>query len=260
MVKEKTHIAEWKKQEVHELAELMKKKTVMIVSIKNLPSAQFQEIKKKVRDKATIKVAKKSLIDFALDHSGVKELHDLVPFVEDSSAILFSDTDAFEISGMLSSEKTPAKAKAGQEAPEDIEIKAGPTDLIPGPDISVLSSVGLQPKVENGKIAVMKDKILCKKGEKINALKASILAKLGIAPFKIGLEPVAAYMDGKVYADIKINKEEMLDDLIEKYSRALAFAVSLAYPSKESLSFILGKAASHEKAISALIKSDSNSN
>ena len=77
----------------------------------------------------------------------------------------FSDTDAFEISGILADEKSPAKAKPGQESPEDIEIKAGPTELLPGPDISALSAVGLQPKVEEGKIAIAVDATLLKKGE-----------------------------------------------------------------------------------------------
>ena len=254
--KVETHVSEEKKREVKELGELMKKKTVMIVSIMGLPSAQFQSIKKSLRDKATIKVTKKSLIDFALDHSGVKELHELVPYVKDNTAILFSDADAFEISGVLADEKTPAKAKIGQEAPEDIEIKAGPTELLPGPDISALSAVGLQPKVEDGKIAIVNDAILCKKGEKISEQKASILAKLDITPFEIGLEPVAAYMEGKVYKDIKIDKEAFLQEFLEAYSRGLAFAVSIDYVNDETLPFILGKAAAHEGAISILVKED----
>ncbi|GAF98927.1 unnamed protein product, partial [marine sediment metagenome] len=201
--KKETHVSEEKKQKVKELAELMKKKTVMIVSIKNLPSAQFQDIKKKLRGKAKIQVAKKKLIDFALDHSGIKELHELIPYVEESTAILFSDKDTFEISGILASEKSPSKAKEGQEAPEDIIVHAGPTELLPGPDISALSAVGLAPKVEKGKIHIMQDTVLVKAGEAISSEKASVMAKLDIIPFKIGIEPVASY-DGdekKVYAE-----------------------------------------------------------
>jgi len=254
----KTHVSEAKKKIVKDLAELMKNKSVMVVSIKNLPSKQFQDIKKGLRGKAEIKVAKKSLIDFALEHCGIKELHDLVPYVSESTALLFSKDDAFEISGILASNKTSAKAKAGQEAPEDIEIKAGGTDLLPGPDISALSAVGLVPQVKDGKIHIGKDKILVKKGEIINSAKASILAKLGISPFKIGLEPVAAFDrdEKKVYADIKIDREGALVELLENYSRGLAFAVSINYVVGETLSFVLGKANAHEKAIDALIKSD----
>ncbi|MFA5061112.1 MAG: 50S ribosomal protein L10 [Candidatus Pacearchaeota archaeon] len=250
--KRETHVSETKKRKVRELAEQMKRKTVMVVSVKGLPSAQFQDIKKKLRNLAKISVAKKSLIDFALEHCGIKELHDLVPYVEDSTAILFSDSDAFEISLKLSEEKSPAKAKAGQVAPEDLIVPAGPTDLIPGPDISALSAVGLQPKVESGKIAIVKEKVLCPKGEVIDEKKASILAKLNIIPFKIGIDPVAAYMGGKIYKDIIINKEETLKDLEENYRRSLAFAVELNYLCSQTMDFILSRAEMYKKAIEGL--------
>ena len=253
MNKPTTHVSEAKKQKVKELAEKMHSKTVMVVSVKGLPSPNFQDIKKKLRGKAKIQVAKKSLIDFALDHSRIKELHNLVPFVDDSTALLFSDDDAFEISGVLSEQKSPAKAKPGQIALMDLVVPAGPTDLVPGPDITALSSVGLQPKVESGKISIMKEKVLCATGEVISDAKASILAKLNIIPFKIGLEPVAAYTGGKVYSNIKIDKEAVINNLTERFGRSLAFAVEISYLTNETIDFILGKAGLHEKAIEILI-------
>lgn len=250
------HVSESKKAKVKELAELMKKKTVMVISVKSLPSAQFQDIKKKLRSKAIIRVAKKSSVDFALDHCGIKELHELVPFVDDSTAILFSDSDAFEISGILASEKSPTKAKAGQIAPMDIEVKAGPTELLPGPDISALSAVGLAPKVEGGKIAIMKDKVLVQEGKEINANIASLMAKLGIIPFKVGIGPVAAYMGGVVYKDIKVDKEAVIGELENAYARALPFAGEIAYVSTDTLDYILGKARAYEAAISRVISGE----
>jgi len=252
-----THVSNAKKLKVKELAELMKKKTVMVISIKGLPSAQFQDIKKKLRSKAKVQVVKKSLVNFALDHCGIKELHNLVPYVDDSTAMLFSDADAFEISGILADEKSPAKAKAGMIAPSDIEVKAGPTELLPGPDISALSAVGLIPKVEDGKIAVMQDKIIAKEGDEITEALASIMAKLDIIPFEVGVEPVAAF-DGKekkVFADIKIDKEAFLETLLNDYGRALPFAVEIGYVNDTTLDFILARAGAEEKALDVVIDS-----
>ncbi|MCK5449928.1 50S ribosomal protein L10 [Candidatus Pacearchaeota archaeon] len=249
----KTQVSEVKKRKVEELAEQMKRKTVMVVSVKSLPSAQFQDIKKKLRGKVEICVAKKSLVNFALDHSGIKELHGLVKYVDDSTALLFSDADTFEISGMLVDEKSPAKAKTGQIAPSDIEVKAGPTELIPGPDISALSAVGLIPKVENGKISVMQDKIIAKEGDVITDALASIMAKLDIIPFEIGIEPVAAFMDGKVYGDIKIDKVGMLVDVEESFGRAIAFSVELGIMNDSTIDFILAKANAHEGVVTRII-------
>ncbi len=256
VAQKETHVAEAKKQKVKELAEQMKRKTVMIISIKGLPSAQFQDIKKKLRSKARIQVAKKSSVDFALDHCGIKELHGLVQYVDDSTALLFSDVDAFEISGILADEKSPAKAKAGQIAPSDIEVKAGPTELIPGPDISALSAVGLIPKVENGKIAVMQDKVIVKEGGEITEALASIMAKLDIIPFEVGVEPVAAYMDGKVYANIKIDKVATLIELEESFGRAIAFSVELGIINDSTIDFIIGKAGVEGNAIDVLISEE----
>lgn len=236
-----THVSEAKKQKVKELAEQMKRKTVMVISIKSLPSAQFQDIKKKLRNKVKIQVVKKSLAKLSLDCSDIKELKDLVPYVNDSTAMLFSDDDAFVISGILADEKSPAKAKAGQIAPSDIEVKAGPTELIPGPDISALSAVGLMPKVENGKIAVMQDKIIVKKGKEITEALASIMAKLDIIPFEVGIKPIAAFMDGKVYADIEIDKENIIAIFENDFGQAIAFAVELGIMNSETLDIILNK-------------------
>lgn len=254
MVEHKTHVSEAKKKVVKELADLMKRKTVMVVSVKGLPAAQFQEIKKKLRPVGKVMVAKSSLVNFALEHSGNESLKALEQHVNADCAILFSDEDPFIISGMLADSKTPAKAKAGQIPEEDIYAEAGGTDLIPGPDISALSAVGLKVKVENGKLAIQARAILCKKGEPISPERAAILSKLNIIPFKIGIEPVAAYSNGKVYSGIKINKEEFMKDLLNMYSRSFAFAVNLPWMTKETMPFVLGKAASHEKALQSLIK------
>lgn len=256
--KPKTHISERKKKIVKELGAMMGKKTVLIASIKNLPCAKLQEIRKKLRGKAEMKIAKKNLIDFALEHAKNEHLKDLVMHVREDSALLFSDEDAFELSAFLSENKSKAKAKAGQVANEDIIVEAGATELMPGPDISVLSGAGLKVKIENGKIAIQENKVLVKKGETVKPEISAILAKLNITPFKMGLEPLAAFSDGKIYVGIKVDKEEMINELKITGGKAIAFAVTLNYPAKETLSFVLGKAQAHENALSALIKSDSN--
>jgi len=256
MTEHKTHVSDAKKRTVKELAELLKNKTVMVVSIKGLPAAQFQEIKKNIRSKGKILVAKKNLVDLALEKSGNPALRELEKYVDADCALLFSEEDAFIISGILSDSKTPAKAKAGQIPEEDIYAEAGGTDLIPGPDISALSAVGLKVKVENGKLAIQARAILCKKGEPISPERAAVLSKLNIVPFKNGIEPIAAFSEGKVYANIKINREEFLKDLKNIFSRSLAFAVNMPFVTKETLTFILGKAASNENALNGLIKLD----
>jgi large subunit ribosomal protein L10 len=253
----KANVSPRKKEVVKELAKLLARKTIMIVSIKNIACSQFQQIKKKLRGKAEMRVSKKNLVKFAIEHAKDEKLKELISHLNENYALLFSDEDAFELSAFLADNKSSTRARLGQIAEEDIPVEAGPTELMPGPDISFLSSVGLRVKVENGKIAITENKILVKKGEAIPAEKVSVLGKLGITPFRIGLEPLVAYSEGKIYTSIKVNKEEVLNDLKQKFARCIAFAVSLVYATKETLPFILGKAVSHEKAIAALIKNES---
>ncbi len=247
-------ILEGKRKLVEEVALLLNKRSLIICSVKNLKAAQLQQIRKKIREKAILKVAKKNLIKLAIERTKNEELKKILEHITSDYILLFSDEEAFEIISILADNKTPSKARAGQESTDDIWVKAGPTNLSPGPDISLLSSVGLQPKVEGGKIAIAKDTLFVKKGEKISSEKAAILAKLDVNPFEIGLEPIVAFSDGKIYTSVKIDKKTILQEFISSYSKSLAFAVELAWISKETLPFILSKAALHENVLKNLIQ------
>ena len=97
--------------------------------------------------------------------------------IKESSVILFSNEDPFELAGNLIENKSPAKAKANQEAPEDIEIQEGPTDLISGPVISEFGALGIPIQINNGKIVIKSSKIIVKKGEIIDKERANEIEK-----------------------------------------------------------------------------------
>ena len=257
--KKLSKVPEKKLKIVKELADLLKnKKTILIASIKNLPASQFQEIKKKLRSKAAIKVPKKNLLFRAVDSVKDGDIIKLKEHFKDSTAILFSDLEAYELSVELLKNKSPAKAKPGQEAPRDIEIEAGPTDLPPGPAISELGAVGLEVQIEKGKITIKKSKVIVKEGQKISQAAVDIMNKLDIKPFSIGFIPLTAYdnENKKLYLEIKIDSEETIKNIKEQYGRSLAFAVEIGYVNSETITFLLGKAASYEKVLSVLIKSE----
>lgn len=248
----KAHVSDEKKKIVSELEKLIKdKKTILITSIKNIPASQFQKISKKLRGKAVVKVPKKNLIFKAIDDCGNEAVKELKEKINDNVALLFSDIDAFELAGELVRNKSPAKAKPGQEAPEDIVIEAGPTELLPGPAISELGALGIQVQIDKGKITIREPKTITKKGEKISAGAADVMSKLDIKPFSIGFTPLAAYdtKENKFYTEININTEKALDDLKSAFGRALPFAVAVGYASKDTISFLIGKAGMHEKAL-----------
>tara|TARA_Y100000310_G_scaffold341192_1_gene439571 strand:- start:677 stop:1732 length:1056 start_codon:yes stop_codon:yes gene_type:complete len=239
--------------------EIKKSKTVLIASTKSLPSSQFQQIKKKLRGKVDIRVVKKSIILRAIGKIEKGVLQNLKENIGADVALFFSDLDAFELSGLLSENRSPSKAKAGDIAPEDVEIEPGTTDLMPGPAISELSGVGLKVAVEDGKIVIKKGAVIVKKGEEIEEAKAGVMAKLGIEPMKVGFEPLAAYdaNDDKVYVGIKIDKERTLEELRSGISKALGFAVNVGFVNEKTVGFFIGKAGVEEKALAKLVEEKS---
>jgi len=254
-----TPIPEYKKKLVDELQSLVtSKKTILYTSIKNLPGSQFQQISKKIRDKAILKVPKKNLFFRAIDASKVEDLKPLKEHFTENVAVLFSDIDAFDLAAEILKNKSPAKAKAGQEAPEDIRIEAGPTDLPPGPAISELGAVGLQVQIKDGKIEIREPRVIVKQGEAISAEAADVMAKLDIKPFSIGLIPLSAYdnKEKKLYLEININTEETVANLKEFHRKSLAFAVDLGYANSDTITYLLGKAGMHEKALVKLTESE----
>ncbi len=261
--KREKEVPEYKKKLVQEIADKIRKsKTFLIASTRKLPSSQFHEIKKNLRGKAEIKVAKKSAVIRAIESVKKDGLQKIKESIGADIALFFSELDAFSLSGVLGDNQSPAKAKAGDIAPEDIHVEPGPTDLVPGPAISELSSVGLKVAVEGGKLAIKLSAVIVKQGEIIKENVASVMGKLGITPLKVGFEPIAAYdsVEDKVYVGIKIDKKSALEELRISIAKARSFAVNIFYPTKETIALLLGRADRHEKALAAKIPTDTQTN
>lgn len=259
LIREKS-IPEYKLRVVSETTiKLKKANTVLVASTSGLPASQFQKIKKNLRGKAEIIVAKKSLIKKALSNSGKENLKHIEKYLSASVVIFISDLDAFELSALLTESEVPQKAKGGDVAPEDINVEPGPTELLPGPAISELGSVGLKVGVEGGKIAIKQPATIVKKGETITEKVAAVLGKLNITPMKVGFIPIAAYdsKSDKIYENIKIDKKKALTDLREAISKALGFATNIKYPTSETIKYFLARAGLEEKVIEKLYLSNS---
>jgi large subunit ribosomal protein L10 len=250
-------VPEYKLKLVKDLASEMKKsKTVLIASTKGLPSSQFHDIKKKLRGKADIRVAKKTIILRALEASGKSGLKHLESHIKSDVAIFLSDLDAFELSGLLADSQSSTKAKAGDIPSEDITVEPGPTDLVPGPAISELSGAGLKVAVEGGKLAIKLQHVIAYAGEPIKENVASVMGKLNITPMKVGFEPICAYdsVSDKVYTGIKIDKKGVLEELKSLIGKALGFAIGIKYPTKETVTYFIKKAGLEAAALDKKVK------
>ena len=230
-------------------------RTILIASCRSLPSKQFNDIRKKLRGHADVTMMKKTAAIRAIEASGNVSLKEIEKHLTADIAFFFSNMEPFELSAMLSENQIPSRARAGDIAPENIEIQPGPTDLVPGPAISELSGVGLKVAVKEGKLEITKGAIVAKQGEAIKENVAAVLGKLGISPMKVGFLPIAAFdaHDGKVYVGITINKEKTLDDMRDCIRKALGFAVKVMYVNEQTVKYFLSKASMEEKAIQHLV-------
>jgi len=241
---------------VEELTKLIQEsRTILIADVDGIPGAQYQTISKKLRGKAIVKVPKKNLFNRALEAAGKKSAFGLKEHLNGAVAILFSDLDSYDLAADLLKSKSPSKAKAGQIAPNDLEIPAGMTELTPGPAISELGALGIKIMIKGGKIEIKDPTVVAKEGKEISQGAADMLSKLNILPFTIGFKPLSAYdsQDEVIYANIEIDREAAKESLLEAFSRALPFAVEIGYYASETTALMVQKASAYENKLIRVI-------
>jgi large subunit ribosomal protein L10 len=241
------HVAEWKKDEVNDLKELINSfEVVGIANLSDIPARQLQKMRQTLRDDATIRMSKKTLISLALDDSDKKgSINALGDHMDGQPALVFTNMNPFKLFKILESNKTSAPAKAGAIATEDIVVPKGDTGFPPGPILGELQQVGIPAKIDKGKIVVQKDQVVVKAGEEVSAKVAGILTRLDIHPMEVGIDLKAAYEDETVYtADLlTIDEEKTLSDVQKAFSQALNLSVNAVIYNKESTPVIIQKAA-----------------
>lgn len=239
--------AQYKKDRVEAFAELMKEYPVIgLVNVANLPSRQFQILRKKLRKDALLLMGKTQFIEMAIEKAkdSKKDFGKLSDSIEGMPALLFTKQNPFKISALIRASKSKAPAKPGQVAPYDLIVPAGPTQFTPGPIISELGSVGLKTGVENGKITIREPATIVRKGETVSKKASEVLAKFSIEPMQIGLDLVAAYEDGLVYGRdvLSIDAEQYLTMLKTAAAEVLGLSIEIGYTTKDNIERFIGKA------------------
>ncbi|MGQ9587210.1 MAG: 50S ribosomal protein L10 [Thermoplasmata archaeon] len=241
------HVAPWKKEVVSALTkQISKHRVVGIIDVRGVPAPAFQTMRANLRGKAEITMLKNTLLKIALEQSSKdkKGLEKLAETVDGQCAIVTSDLNPFKLFKQLDATKTQMPAKGGEVAPDDIEIKAGETPFKPGPIVGELQKAGLPAAIEQGKVVIKKDKVLVKKGDKIPREVALVLSKLEIFPLTVGLNLHAAYEEGMIYRKdvLAVDEIEVLTRVKAAASSALNLSVFIAFPTKQSIRFLLSKA------------------
>ncbi len=253
-------VKEYKKKEVESIKQLMESYPIIgIADITSLPSMQLQSIRFSLKPEGVVtKLSKKRLIKLAVEQIKDKNnINELEKFLTGIPLLIFSKKDSFKLAKELKKSKTSAPAKPGQIAPSDLVVPEGPTDFTPGPIIGELGQLGLKTAVEGGKIAIKEAKVVAKQGDIIDQKVASVLAKLGIEPMKIGLNLVATYENGIIFSkELEIDEEQYLENLKIAASEVMNLSINIGFPTKDNIKLLLLKSSMEGLSLSSKIDFD----
>jgi large subunit ribosomal protein L10 len=193
------HLPAWKREKVESIVENVGKyELIGLVDIYGIPARQFQQIRRNLHGSAVVKVARNTLVEHAFNELGGHFL-DLNVHVSEHSALIFADGNPFKLFKSLEQTKTKRSAKAGEIAPEDIVVPAGPTSFKPGPIVGELQQAGIPAAIDGGKVKIKETKIIVRAGQVINKKQADVLAKLNIKLMPVGLSLLAVVYEDDIY-------------------------------------------------------------
>lgn len=240
-------VPSWKKREVEELTEFLEDSPVIgVVNIEGIPARQMQQMRSKLREVATIRASKNTFIEKAIERvdDDKENLEDIKDYISGQVALVSTELNPFKLFNRMEDTKTKAPASGGETAPEDVKVEEGETPFKPGPIVGDLQNVGIPASIQGGKVVINQTKTVVEEGETINSDLAAMLGRLEINPITVGLDLKTVHEDGIVYErdDLDIDPDEFIDDLKDGAASSFALAMSISYPTRQTIKTLLSKA------------------
>jgi len=250
-VKRTAHLPEWKVKDVDELKEKIGgSRVVGIVGMREIPASDLQQMRKSLRGKIEVRMVRNSIARRALEASA-PEIRPLADYIEDQTALIFSDENPFKLFATLEKEKRPMPIKPGARAPKDIVVEAGDTSFSPGPMVGKLQAAGIPAAIKGGKVVINQRVTLAKEGEVVSAKTADILKTMEIFPKNVGIELRAVYEGGLVFQtkDLAIDVDSLISQFSSASARAFGFAVEIGYVTSDTIGPILQRAQAKARSL-----------
>ncbi len=239
---------EIKQRQVEELKGMLKKyRTVMVANIEGVPASMMQELRKKLKGKAIIKVYKNTVIVRALEGTPLPQ------FVEGHpSAVILSDEDPVVLFREITSLRDVAPLRPNKPSPVDVTLQKGPVP-VPVTMLSEVKAAGIPVRSVKGSVEVEKDITVIKKGDIVDEKLAKVLEIMGVKPVVIYLRVLAAYADGLLYREdvLGITEEDVLNWIKEASAHAFNLSYNAGYPTKLTVPLMLSDA--HRKAVNLAV-------
>jgi large subunit ribosomal protein L10 len=232
-------------------SKLSNSKIIGIANVMDIPTDSLQVIRKKLKEMGIdVKVVKKNLFVKSLEKINDPNIKKMIDIIEENKRITVllilpkEEINPFLLNKILEENKSYRSAKEGDILEEDVIIRAGPTNLTPGPVLTELKKYNIKTKVENGKIVITEDALVAKKGQKVDSGLVSLLQKFNITPIPVKIKLLLVY-DGKTlytYDILSTPLEEYINQLRSGFRKAISLAVEISFPTKENIKILLTKA------------------
>lgn len=246
-------VAAWKKEAIAQLQILLEKYPVIAAAdLTKVRSSQIHELRKRLRDRVSMVVAKNNLLRKSVELSANQgRVGEFVKDLTGSNILLFTDVNPYNLIILLDKSKVRVPAKAGDIATGEISIPAGNTGIPPGPVISEFGEIKVQTRIEGGSIWVAKDSIVARKGDLITPKMASVLSKLGLKPMEAGLTLATAFDNGTILRteDLVLDLGQYRQDVLNAVRNAFGLSLEAGYVTPENAPRILGKGMNEAIAI-----------
>merc|ERR1711931_64019 len=162
-------------------------------------------------------------------------LERLLPHIKNNVGFVFTKIDLVEVREKLKENKVKAPARAGANAPCDVQILAQNTGL--GPEkTSFFQALSIPTKISRGTIEILNDVRLIKEGDKVGASEATLLNMLNISPFSYGLVIEQVFDSGTVFAPavLDIPDEDIRKKFMDGVANVASLSLAIGYPTMAS--------------------------
>jgi large subunit ribosomal protein L10 len=248
-----SHIPRWKKDEIKDIVDnIHSHKITGLVDVRGVPASSLQKMRQQLRDSVKMHMTRNTLSTIALNSLKDEETaKKLIDHVDGQMVIVYANINPFKLYKLLEATKSKVPAKGGDTAPEDIVVSKGPTSFKPGPIVGELQQAGIPAGIESGKVVIKDTKVVVKKGAKINAKLAEMLARLDIKPIEVGLNLKAVVEGNTLYvpSDLSMDEDVLKGMFAQAAREAFNLSMEAGITTKDTMVPLIQKAVMESKAL-----------
>lgn len=239
------------------LGEMKGYKTVSLVALEKLPDSLLQLLRKKIKeDGGKVRILKKAVLSRVLEAN--PKLKEKVSEADKPVALIMTNWTPYQLNKFFKQNTKKRAAKTGENAPYEIVVPAGETDLPPGPALSELKAGGVNVQIKGGKIVVAKDSVVAKAGDKITSAKSKALQTLDVKPFTVQAQLIFGYDGEYVYEKSVLDiGDTVVQDLTAAARDAFNLSVNADYPTAGNIDMLLQGA--YMQSVNVAVNSDTYS-